>query len=182
MKELFRKYKTVVRFVLLFLGTYLVLSLLYGLYLKLSEGGEYFPDFITNLVARQTTSILSGLGYQSTLISEGPVPKLLINFNGRNIAEIIEGCNSVSIIILFISFVISFAEKFKKTFLFIFSGAVLIYIVNVLRIVILVIALYHYPEQENLLHSVVFPGIIYGMVFLLWMLWVKMLSPKPTKS
>ena len=103
---------------------------------------------------------------------------MVLNMNGRYLASIIEGCNAISIIILFIAFIVAFAKGFKKTFFFIFVGSLLIYVVNVLRIVILAIALYHYPNQEKLLHGVVFPGIIYGMVFLLWMLWIKKLVPK----
>jgi exosortase family protein XrtF len=103
---------------------------------------------------------------------------MVLNINGSYLASIIEGCNSISIIILFIAFIVAFAQNFKKTFFFILAGSLLIYVVNVFRIVILAIALYHYPNQEKFLHAVVFPGIIYGMVFLLWMLWIKRLVPK----
>ena len=48
----------------------------------------------------------------------------------------------------------------------------MIYIVNLLRIVILSVGLYHYPWRREILHSVIFPLIIYGLVFLLWMFWV----------
>jgi exosortase family protein XrtF len=82
---------------------------------------------------------------------------------------------------LFVAFVIAFAEKFKKTVLFLFAGAVLIYIVNIVRIAILTVALYKYPQYEDILHSVVFPGIIYSMVFILWMVWVRMLKPNSIK-
>lgn len=167
------------RFVLLFLGSYTLLSILYAIYLKLSDGGKYFPDFVTQLVARQSNGVLSGFGYNSALVTEYTFPGISIQLNERIVGGIVEGCNSLSIIILFISFVIAFAENFKKTFLFLLAGAVLIYVVNIFRIVILVVALYNYPDWESFLHKIIFPGIIYGMVFFLWILWVKMLKPKP---
>jgi len=176
LKALFQKYKTVVRFVVLFLGTYLVLSFLYSVYLNFSKEGNYSPDFITNLVAKQSSTLISSFGYSSEVIPHISKPTMKLFINQQYLARIIEGCNAISIIILFLAFVISFAQKFKITFLFLFAGAVLIYGFNILRITILAIALYHYPQHEKILHGVVFPGLIYGMVFLLWMIWVRVIS------
>lgn len=160
------------------MGTYLLLSVFYGVYLRISEDGAYEPDFITNLVAKQSAAFLEGIGYKSALspdnLGEGVFLIIEDTFN----VVIVEGCNSISVIILFVSFIIAFAERFKKTFLFILAGSVLIYVVNIIRVVILTVALYKFPQYENILHSVVFPGIIYSMVFILWMVWVWMLKPK----
>ncbi len=178
MKALFQKYKSVVRFVVLFLGTYLFLSLIYSIYINLSKGGSYPPDFITYLVAKQSGIVISEFGYNAEIVPHDAKPMMNLYINGQYLASIIEGCNAVSIIILFVSFVIAFAEKLKKTLLYILTGAVLIYIMNILRIVILSIAIYHYPQYTEILHGVVFPGLIYGMVFVLWMFWVKKLTRK----
>tara|TARA_R110000823_G_scaffold311718_2_gene437770 strand:- start:182346 stop:182891 length:546 start_codon:yes stop_codon:yes gene_type:complete len=181
LKELFKKYKTVIRFVVLFMGTYLLMSVVYGLYLKASENGSYFPDFITNLVAKQSSAILGAFGYNSILMPDSIDQGMLLTIDSKYTVNIVEGCNSISIIILFVAFIVAFAEDFKKTLLFLFAGVVLIYIVNLLRIAILTVSLYKYPQYENVLHSVVFPGIIYSMVFILWMIWVRMLKPKSAK-
>jgi hypothetical protein len=37
-------------------------------------------------------------------------------------------------------------------------------------------ALYHFPQYEHLLQGVVFPLVIYGVVFLLWVVWVNKYS------
>ena len=181
MRKLFRKYNSVIRFVILFIGTYLVLGIFYSIYLKLSENGSYFPDYLTNLVAKQSATVLNGLGYSTVLTPDSIDLGMLITINNKYTVNIVEGCNSVSVIILFVAFIIAFAENFKKTLLFLFAGVVLIYVVNIIRIVILTIALYKYPQYENILHSVVFPGIIYSMVFILWMVWVRMLKPTSAK-
>ncbi len=178
MKELFKKYKTVIRFVVLFLGGYLILSFFYAFYLKVFSGETYFPDFITNLVAKQSASLLQDFGISSFLTPDNLEQGMLLTIENNYSVVIVEGCNSVSVIVLFFSFIIAFAENFKKTFLFLFAGAVLIYIVNIMRIAILVVALYRYPQYEDILHSVVFPGIIYSLVFVLWMIWVRMLKTK----
>lgn len=181
MKELIKKYKSVVLFIVLFLGTYLVLSTIYSFYLKASVNSGFYPDYITNLVARQSAAILDAMGYLTTMEEYENRIGMLIVIENAYAVNIVEGCNSVSVIILFISFIISFAERFKKTALFLLAGAVLIYIVNLLRIVLLVVASYKFPEYQETLHSVAFPAIIYGMVFILWIVWVRMLNEKPAK-
>ncbi len=181
MKNLLIKYKPVLKFVALFLGTYFVLSFLYGWYLNISEGGKYYPDFVTNIVADQSSKVIDVLGYPTYVMPDDIEPVMRLYVENIYLAKIIEGCNSISVIILFMAFIISFSENFKKTFLFILTGATLIYAANILRIVILSIALYHYPQYENILHTVVFPSIIYGMTFALWLLWIKLL-PKPNNS
>ncbi len=181
MRKLFIKYKTVIRFVSLFLGTYLFLGIIYSTYLKVSENGSYYPDYITNLVAKQSAAVLDGFGYSPILRMDEIGKSMLLTIDNKYTVSIVEGCNSVSVIILFVAFVIAFAEKFKKTVLFLFAGAVLIYVVNILRIAILAVALYKHPDYENILHSVIFPGIIYSMVFVLWMIWVRMLKPNSAK-
>lgn len=179
MKEILIKYKSVIRFVVLFIGTYLLLSFLYSVYLKMSAGGDYFPDYFTNLVARQSAVILEAFGYPTDLFNHHREGGVYLTVKESYTVNIVEGCNAISVIILFISFVIAFAEKFKKTFLFLLAGMVLIYASNILRIVILVIASYNYPKYQDTLHGVVFPAIIYGMVFLLWIAWVRIVNPKP---
>lgn len=176
MKALFKKYKTVVKFVVLFLGVYLLLGIFYSVYLSFSKEGPFTPDYITNLVAKQSAAVLDAFGYGSALAPDQLEDGMLLTIENKYSVIIVEGCNSISVIILFVAFVIAFSEKFKKTFLFLFAGSVLIYIVNILRIAILVVALYKFPEYENILHSVIFPGIIYSMVFILWMVWVRMLK------
>ena len=176
MKQLFKKYWPVIKFLLLFLGTYGVLSALYFLYLSVSRDGAYFPDFITHLVSLQTEAVLSVLGYEPSLQVDPQSPIMKVFVFGKQIGVINEGCNAISIMVLFVSFIIAFAQKFKKTILFILGGLVLIYATNILRIVILSIALYKYPESATFLHDIVFPGIIYGMVFLLWLFWVRKIS------
>jgi len=172
LKTLLVKYKLVVRFIITFLVVYTVLSVSYKLYLDYSDGSKYYPDYLTNLVAKQSESLLDAFGYDVSIISNENEASLRLIINKKYVARVIEGCNSVSIIILFIAFIIAFAGKFKTTLIYLLAGSVLIYAVNLIRIVVLSIGLYHYPWRREILHTVIFPLIIYGMVFLLWMFWV----------
>lgn len=176
MKELFIKYKSVTRFVLTFLIVYGSLSIIYQFYLKFSDGSQFYPDYMTHVVTLQTQDLLHALDYNAEVKPHPDELSMKLIVNGNYLARIVEGCNSVSVIILFLSFVIAFSGRLRETIIFVLAGSVLIYVVNLLRIVLLSIGLYHYPWRAELLHEVIFPGIIYGMVFLLWMFWVNRFS------
>lgn len=182
MKALIIKYKSVIKFILTFLLVYISLSVAYKFYLDISKDSKFYPDYVTNLVARQSADLIDVLGYHAQVLPHPDEPSMKLIINGKYLARVIEGCNSVSVIILFVSFIIAFSGKPKTTFLYILSGSVLIYVVNLMRIVILSIGLYHYPWRRDILHTVIFPGIIYGMVFLLWIIWVNRFSSMIKKN
>jgi exosortase family protein XrtF len=153
-----------------------VLSIAYKLYLDYSTGTIYYPDYFTNLVAKQSNALFEILGYNAEVVKHPYEPSMKVILENKFVARVVEGCNSISVIILFVSFVIAFADKFKSTLIYMLAGSVLIYSVNLFRIVILSIGLYHYPWRRDILHTIIFPLIIYGMVFLLWIIWVRRYS------
>ena len=173
LKKLFVKYRSVIKFILTFLSVYFILTFSYKIYLDLSDGTKFYPDYVTNLTARQSELLIDALGYESEVVPHESEPSMKLIINNKFVARVIEGCNSVSIIILFISFIIAFRDKPKSTAIYLLAGSVLLYSINLIRIVILSVGLYHYPWRREILHTVIFPLIIYGMVFMLWMLWVR---------
>ncbi|WP_296356040.1 exosortase family protein XrtF [Winogradskyella sp.] len=158
-----------------------MLTVGHHLYLSFSDGSKFYPDYMTNLVARQTNTLLNGIGYEASVLPHPDEASMKIIINGKYVARVIEGCNALSIIILFLSFIIAFSGKFKTTVLYCFAGAIILYAFNLIRIVILSAGLYHYPWRREILHNVIFPMLIYGTVFLLWMFWVNRFS-KSLKS
>jgi exosortase family protein XrtF len=96
----------------------------------------------------------------------------------QKVYRIIEGCNAVSVMILFTSFVISFARGWKKTLSFLISGIAFIYLVNLIRLVILGIIYQDYKEYAHFSHEIIFPSIIYGSVVLLWIYWIRNIKPE----
>ncbi|WP_422107487.1 exosortase family protein XrtF [Winogradskyella sp.] len=176
MRELLTKYKLVIRFIITFLVVYGVLTIAHYLYLSFSDGSKFYPDYMTNLVARQTNTLLNTVGYDADILPHPDEASMKVIINGKSVARVIEGCNALSIIILFLSFIVAFAGKLKTTILYCFAGSIIIYAFNLIRIVILSAGLYHYPWRRELLHNVIFPMLIYGTVFLLWMIWVNRFS------
>jgi len=176
LKSFFEKYRLVIRFILTFVIVYFVLSIAYNVYLKVSTGSKFYPDYITNLVAKQSGSLMTSFDYRVQLVPHPTEACLKLIINEKYVAKMVEGCNAMSVIILFVSFMIAFAGKFKPTFFYIIAGSILIYAVNLGRIAILAVGLYYYPWRREILHTAIFPMIIYGMVFLLWMFWVNRFS------
>ena len=137
---------------------------------------KFEVDGFTQLVAQQSKQVLLIFDSESYTMPNLKEPSVKLFYHDKWVARIIEGCNAVSIIILFISFVIAFSGKFKQTLLFILVGSFIIHFFNVLRIALLCMAIFHYKQYEHLLHGVLFPLFIYGIVFILWVIWVNKFS------
>lgn len=156
---------------------------MYQFYLKQFDTLLVFQvDGFTQLVANQVQSLLLFLNYDCKMIMHESESSIKIILNQVYIARIIEGCNALNVMILFVAFVVAFSGKWKSTLLFIVFGIVVIHILNVARIAFINIAQLYYPEYEHLLHDILFPLIIYGVVFGLWVIWVNKFSSYATKN
>lgn len=176
MDSIIKQYKPFFSFLIKFLAFYIVFTFVYKMYLNQFDVSKYEVDFISQKVAFQTVGLMNLFGGEAYAYLHEFEPAVKIIFNGKYSARIIEGCNAVSVIILFAAFVFAFSNGVKKTFVFILLGSFLIYVLNIVRIALLTYALYYYPDYEELLHGTVFPLFIYGVVFLLWVLWVTKFS------
>jgi len=172
--------KIVVIFLIKFFGTYALFFLIYNSYLSHNQKTDSIFSCapITKSVAKQAKGVLNFAGFKAEIEQHTEEVSMKLIINNKYVARVIEGCNAISIIILFISFIVAFANKFKATLLFILGGSLIIYFTNILRISIIAIALYKYPAYEKILHNIIFPSIIYGITFLLWFIWVRKFSIK----
>lgn len=176
MKQIINQHKPFFVFLIKFLLFYLVLTITYKLFLSNYNIEKNEVDCITFHVAEQTKNALIFFGKDCQIVKHEFEPSYKILYQGKYVARVIEGCNSISVIILFASFIFAFSTSFGKTFSYMLFGSVLIYVLNFFRIALLSVALYHFPHYEHLLHSIIFPLVIYGIVFLLWILWVTKFS------
>lgn len=176
MKSYFAQYRPFFVFLLKFFVTYGVLTFFYQGYLNSFDEAHFETDGFTQLVASQTKDALLFFGQDAYTEPHPSQPSVKLFLNDKFIARVVEGCNAMSVMILFVAFVIAFKGKLKPTVLFVLVGILIIHVLNVLRIALLTIALYHYPQYEHILHGVIFPLFIYGVVFGLWVLWVQKYS------
>lgn len=174
MKKYLVQFKPFLIFINIFFLTYIVLTLLYKFYLNSYQAEDL--DAITMVSGRNSEQLLRLLNYDAIIQKSSENPWQEIILNGRFIARIVEGCNAVSVMILFVSFVAAFSGNLKKTLLFIFFGLISIYILNVIRISLLIVLIYQFPQYSHFLHGTFFPLMIYGYVFVLWIFWINRFS------
>ena len=171
-----KQYKPFFIFLTKFLLFYIVFTFVYKMYLDQYDVAKNEVDSFTEIVANQTEKLLGVLTESKASIPHDKEPSVKLFFKEKYVARIIEGCNAVSIMILYAAFIFAFSTEWKKTGLYIIFGIVLIHILNVIRIALLASSLYYYPQYEEILHGTIFPLFIYGVVFILWILWVTKFS------
>jgi exosortase family protein XrtF len=177
LKKYFQLYKPFFIFLIKFFSVYAGLTFLYQWYLNQFDHLIAFEvDGFTKIVAQQVHWVLLFLHYDCQMLLHESQASMKLILNGVFVSRIVEGCNALSVIILFIAFVVAFSGKWMQTVGFLVLGSILIHIMNILRIAILSVALYYHPNYEPILHGVVFPLIIYGFVFGLWVIWVNKFS------
>lgn len=183
LKKYFQLYRPFFIFLIKFFSVYAGLTFLYQGYLNQFEHAIAFEvDGFTQIVAHQVQWVLLFLNYDCQLQLHEHQASIKLILNEVFVSRIVEGCNALSVIILFVAFVVAFSGKWLQTIGFLLLGSILIHIMNVLRIAVLSIALYYHPGQESLLHGVIFPLIIYGFVFGLWVIWVNKFSKYAQKN
>lgn len=174
MRKYLLQFKPFLIFISTFFAAYILLTVLYGFYLNSFQTNDV--DGITNIVGHNVDRLMRLFNCDIKIFKSVGNPYLEVWYNQKYTLRVIEGCNAVSVLILFVSFIVAFSGKFKTTLFFILFGILFIYLLNVIRIALLTILLFHFPEKEHILHGVLFPLIIYGLVFILWIVWVNKFS------
>lgn len=172
MKHYFKKNLPFLKFLAKFLFTYLALIILYHFFLDQYDTRRFETDRITNAVSQQAVEMLAFFGYHVKLAPCSGEPCISVLVDGRPIVRVVEGCNAISVMILFTAFIVAFSGSIIRTSSYVMTGILAIYVLNLMRIVLLTMGIISHPEFGEVLHDVVFPLTIYGFVFFLWLLWI----------
>jgi exosortase family protein XrtF len=179
--SIFKKNKAFFIFLAKFALSYLLLSGIYWLYLSQYDAAKFEPDGMTRIVAEQSRDIGQWLGEDVNILPHTKEASYKVFVNNKFVARVVEGCNAVSVMILFTAFIIAFSTTFKRTSLYIIAGILVIHVLNVIRVGMLSLGFYYYYDYRELLHDILFPVFIYGVVFVLWVLWVTKFSGNAAK-
>ena len=171
--NLFQKYKSVWLFLIQFFGVYI-----FGVYLYNQYLGLYLPglDVFSIAITQQLSGMFSLTLPEITTYFSAEEPLGEVHYYEVPFVLINEGCNAISVMILFVSFIVAFKGSLRHYVWFIPAGLVLLYVANITRIYLIGLIYLYYPSYVNLAHDYLFPGIIYGTTFLLWVVWVKYFS------
>ncbi|WP_234109808.1 exosortase family protein XrtF [Chryseobacterium sp. R2A-55] len=169
-------FKPVLKILLRFILIYVGLVLAYQFYLNEFKNSGLDP--ISTWVAEQAGWVQNTCNYQTELIEGKPTQETTwFLMEGKYVSRMVEGCNAVSVMVLFIAFIFAFYQGIK-TFVFAGLGLLFLHIMNVSRIVGLNFVFLKYPEYGKISHNFFFPVIIYGSVVVLWLIWIKFFALK----
>ena len=176
-----KEFKPLLLFLARFLGTYIILSLVYKLYLD-QYLPHNIPDPFTKFTSDLTASGLNSCGFFSfsNIAENHPWMRLIVD--GQVASIVNEGCNAISIMIIFIAFIVAFFTTLKQTILYIFAGLAVLFVMNISRIMLLNYIFRYHNEYGKTAHDYLFPAIIYGTIVVLWIVWIKFFVTKKTKK
>ena len=177
-----------------------ILKNLYQKYLKDEENRKVSIFIISFTILVSLFYLLSGLGYfdkitfglatlgvkSSEFILKTQVDG--INFEGNTITfnhfrvNVNAGCDGLEIIILFIIAVLSFPVPYIKKIPAIILGSIILFLINLIRILALFYIGYNFNDKLDLFHNDIFPLMIIIFEFILWVIWIKWASKTKDKN
>jgi exosortase family protein XrtF len=169
MKEL----KPAFRFLAVFVGLYIVLNVLYGLWIA-SYGNR--ADALTELVTDQTSFLLNVLGEDTFTRPKPNRAAISIVADSNVVLSVFEGCNSINVMIVFVSFVFAFGGERKKIAWFLPLGMGIVYVANLIRVMVLYFVAAYWKEYFYYMHKYVLTALLYLIVFILWWWWIEKVS------
>ena len=173
-KEFFTTNKRPLFFVLKMLGAYFLLQ---GLYDYVLSPYTAIDSQLIYAIIGTAEVILQALGYE--LIEEA-TSGYQYHFGIAGTSGVVIGnpCDGLSLFILFTAFLVVFKGKWWFKLLFTGIGILVIHLLNVIRVVSLALIVKYYPESLDFHHSYTFTLFVYGCIFLLWMLRIKIYQQK----
>lgn len=165
------KNKAAVLFVVVFLGGYLVLNIIYGLWVS-----SYSPsaDPLTNMITRHASTLLNLMEEPVSVQIFQDKPIVSILKNEVKIIGVYEGCNGANVMIIFVTFVLAYRGSLKTSAWFIPLRVVIIYVANQLRILFLYFVAGYWSQYFYYFHKYLFTAFIYLVVFILWIWWMRL--------
>jgi len=123
------------------------------------------------------------LGYKSEIVRS----KGHIYLEGTVGVHLDRGCLGRNLMLTYIGFLLAYPGNIRSKLWYIPVGVVVIFYLNSLRIIGLGFILLYIPKWMNEFHEVIFKGIVYLFIFLMWYNWIRKYSvtadkPKQKKT
>lgn len=174
-------YKPLILFLLRFFGSYILMIVLYNAYLNFYFD-QGLADPFTKFNSDTSAWLFNLIGIPAESLHAGKDHFMRLALEGKFTSVVNEGCNAVSVMIIFIAFILAFYTTFKQTFLYILVSLALLIVMNILRIILLTYIYKYMAEYAKIGHDYLFPSIIYGSVLILWIIWIKGFVLKKKKN
>lgn len=159
------------RFVLLAVALYLIWFFSYE-YWVLPDGR--LNALLSDNIAATAAMLLRVLGFPASI---APDDSILIMMGQQKAVYVGDYCNGLVLYALFTGFVLAYPGPVRRKLWFIPAGVLAIYLLNVVRVAALAINFLYSFKTVDFNHHYTFTFIVYGCIFLLWMLWARRLAP-----
>ena len=127
--------------------------------------GKRFVPSLHQLIAKVSGALLAILG-QDTTVSNVSI------FSPRFSVRIVRGCDAVEAIALYVCAVLAFPLPFLKRLLGMIAGALLLSVLNLVRVVSLFLIGAYSRRMFDLMHIDVWQAVFIFFAVLLWILWL----------
>lgn len=128
---------------------------------------EWLTQWLTHTLLVASQAVLLAFSEESLIYK-----KSLQQIGGNGI-YLDRGCLGRNLMGLYAGFIVVFPGRVRSKLWFIPIGLMLIFGVNILRIVGLYITNKYYPQYMDINHHTVFKYTVYALTFLLWYIWIK---------
>ena len=172
--KLIKEFWPALKFLLTFIGVYFAGNLMYGAFIEFVQPS---PDLFTRAIAEQTRWVLHLFNEPVSTQINKVGPTVFLNRESNAVLNIYEGCNGVNVFIVFVAFLLAFSGQTKTKVAFIAIGCFLINLSNIIRIALLYFVSLHYQTYFYFIHKYIFTIVLYAIVVIMWMAFVKRVSP-----
>jgi exosortase/archaeosortase family protein len=135
------------------------------------------PDkWITNIITAGSALLIKAFFSISKAVSWTPVanqPAAVVQENGKNILLILDGCNGLDLMLIYLAFIILLPYPLKRKIIFGSAGIFVILLSNIIRCVALYWIYVHYNKSFDFNHHYVFTILMYLVIFAGWLLFIR---------
>ncbi len=176
---LFSMNRAFLRFIFGTVGSYVLWFILYEFVLK--PNGR-LDHILTENISIVTCYLLNIGGYDSYYTIGKKLGETYIFLNNDILPTVRIGaaCNGLEMLVIFSFFVAWYPGNTFIKACFIGGGLILIHALNILRNFVLTILAIDRSIYFELFHRYIFIFLIYGSIFILWMIWANFLSKYST--
>lgn len=156
------------KFVVKVLVIFVIWYMIYELWL-LPDGR--MDEWLSLNIVGVSAGFLNWLGFDPVFIDHR-----VIGVRGYPGIHVLDGCNGIAAMGLFMGFILAYPGAGFLKFPYLCIGICAIYLVNILRIMILVVTQVYWSAFFELTHDYSTTAIFYIVIFMLWVIWVKLIE------
>ncbi len=154
----------IIKFIVKAFAVFILWYIIYELWL-LPEGN--LDKWLALNIVAVSNGLIEFIGYETWSVHR------IIGIGENAGIELVDGCTGISAIGLFLGFILAYPGEWKSRISFSLLGIGVIYVVNILRIVMLVVTQEEWVEFFDFTHDYSTTTIFYIVIFVMWMTWVK---------